>query len=94
MRRDKINSSNLILFLLSSVQALDKCLPILPQVDRTAMLNANVIDLQWISERTGNHWITSHLEGKVLLYSCTYSFDSNQFHCFHFQIQQKLQRNH
>lgn len=43
---------------------LDKCLPILPQVDRMAMLNANVIDLQWIADRTGCHWITGHVEGK------------------------------
>lgn len=42
---------------------LDRCLPILPQVDRMAMLNANVIDLQWIADRTGGHWITGHVEG-------------------------------
>lgn len=42
---------------------LEKCLPVLPQVDRTAMLNANVIDLQWIADRTGGHWITGHVEG-------------------------------
>lgn len=45
------------------LQVLDKCLPILPQVDRMAMLNANVIDLQWIAERTGGHWISGHVEG-------------------------------
>lgn len=45
---------------------LDRCLPILPQVDRMAMLNANVIDLQWIADRTGGHWITGHVEGKRL----------------------------
>lgn len=42
---------------------LDRCLPILPQVDRMAMLNANVIDLHWIADRTGGHWITGHVEG-------------------------------
>lgn len=45
-------------------QVLDKCLPILPQVDRMAMLNANVIDLQWITDRTGGHWTTGHVEGE------------------------------
>lgn len=48
-----------------SIQVLDKCLPILPQVDRMAMLNANVIDLQWIADRTGGHWITGHVEGNA-----------------------------
>lgn len=42
---------------------LDRCLPILPQVDRMAMLSANVIDLQWIADRTGGHWISGHIEG-------------------------------
>lgn len=46
---------------------LDKCLPILPQVDRTAMLNANIIDLQWIADRTGGHWITGHIDGKMTI---------------------------
>lgn len=27
------------------------------------MLNANIIDLQWIAERTGGHWISGHVEG-------------------------------
>lgn len=45
---------------------LDKCLPILPQVDRMAMLNASVIDLQWIADRTGGHWFgCGHVEGKT-----------------------------
>lgn len=48
-------------------QVLDKCLPILPQVDRMAMLNANVIDLQWIADRTGAHWISGHVEGKSFI---------------------------
>lgn len=47
-------------------QVLDKCLPILPQVDRMAILNANIIDLQWIADRTGGHWIAGHVEGSLI----------------------------
>lgn len=46
-------------------QVLDKCLPMLPQVDRMAMLNANVIDLQWIADRSGGIWTTGVVEGTV-----------------------------
>lgn len=46
-------------------QVLDKCLPLLTQMDRMAMLNANIIDLQWIAERTGGHWISGHVEGII-----------------------------
>lgn len=42
---------------------LDKCLPVLPQIDRMAMLNANVIDLQWIADRNGGIWTTGNLDG-------------------------------
>lgn len=52
-------------FYIFLLKVLEKCLPILPQVDRMAMLNANVIDLQWITERTGGHWISGHVEGKI-----------------------------
>ncbi|XP_037930850.1 protein furry isoform X3 [Teleopsis dalmanni] len=38
-------------------QVLEKCLPHLPQTDKTAILNANVIDLQWIAERTSGVWL-------------------------------------
>ncbi|XP_055323770.1 protein furry isoform X11 [Sitodiplosis mosellana] len=55
---------------------LDKCLPILPQVDRMAMLNANVIDLQWIAERTGGHWISGHVEDSTK--SSTSTLNLNQ----------------
>lgn len=34
----------------------------LPQVDKTALLNANIIDLQWIADRSGGIWTTGHLE--------------------------------
>lgn len=43
-------------------QVLEKCLPMLPQVDKTSLLNANVIDLQWIADRSGGIWTTGHLE--------------------------------
>ncbi|XP_049542885.1 protein furry isoform X2 [Anopheles darlingi] len=43
-------------------QALEKCLHMLPQTDRTAMLNANVIDLQWIVDRNSGVWTTGHVE--------------------------------
>lgn len=37
----------------------------LPQIDKTAMLNANVIDLQWIADRSGGIWTTGHIEGNL-----------------------------
>uniref|UniRef100_A0A182NNI5 Cell morphogenesis protein N-terminal domain-containing protein n=1 Tax=Anopheles dirus TaxID=7168 RepID=A0A182NNI5_9DIPT len=43
-------------------QVLEKCLHMLPQTDRTAMLNANVIDLQWIVDRNSGVWTTGHVE--------------------------------
>ncbi|XP_049295874.1 protein furry isoform X6 [Anopheles funestus] len=43
-------------------QVLEKCLHMLPQTDRTAMLNANVIDLQWIVDRNSGVWTTGHIE--------------------------------
>ncbi|XP_031631504.1 protein furry isoform X4 [Contarinia nasturtii] len=55
---------------------LDKCLPILPQVDRMAILNANVIDLQWIADRTGGHWISGHFEDSTK--SSTSTLNLNQ----------------
>lgn len=45
-------------------QVLDKCLPILPQTDKMAILNANIIDLQWITERTGGIWSVGHVDGE------------------------------
>ncbi|XP_065087337.1 protein furry isoform X3 [Ochlerotatus camptorhynchus] len=43
-------------------QVLEKCLHMLPQADRTAMLNANVIDLQWIVDRNSGVWTVGHIE--------------------------------
>lgn len=41
---------------------MDKCLHMLPQAERTAMLAANVIDLQWIADRTSGIWTVGHSE--------------------------------
>ncbi|GAB0100590.1 protein furry [Sergentomyia squamirostris] len=41
---------------------MDKCLHMLPQAERTAMLAANVIDLQWIVDRTSGIWTVGHTE--------------------------------
>ncbi|XP_055686760.1 protein furry isoform X4 [Lutzomyia longipalpis] len=41
---------------------MDKCLPMLPQAERAAMLAANVIDLQWIADRTSGIWSIGHTE--------------------------------
>lgn len=43
-------------------QVLERCLHMLPQADRTAMLNANVIDLQWIVDRNSGVWTVGHIE--------------------------------
>lgn len=56
-------SQAIFIIIFIHLQVLDKCLPILPQVDRMAILNANIIDLQWIADRTGGHWIAGHVEG-------------------------------
>lgn len=73
----------LVFFHFYHLQVLDKCLPILPQVDRMAMLNANVIDLQWIAERTGGHWISGHVEGSIdvdyILFSMSTYFEFSFF---------------
>ncbi len=45
------------------LQVLEKCLPMLPQAEKVAILNANVIDLQWITDRTSGIWTTSHMDG-------------------------------
>lgn len=37
----------------------------LPQSERTAILNANVIDLQWIIERNSSIWSTGYVEESV-----------------------------
>lgn len=34
----------------------------LPQSERTAILNANVIDLQWITERSSGIWSVGYIE--------------------------------
>lgn len=47
------------------IQVLDKCVHMLPQADRTAIINANMIDLQWITERTGGVWMTGHVEDVI-----------------------------
>lgn len=78
---------------------LDRCLPILPQVDRMAMLNANVIDLHWIADRTGGHWITGHVEGAHIYKICLFSsiFAKNILlikQCFPQQISQNPQPAH
>ncbi|XP_059216177.1 protein furry isoform X3 [Stomoxys calcitrans] len=38
-------------------QVLEKCLPHLPQTEKTAILNATQIDLQWIVERSSGVWL-------------------------------------
>uniref|UniRef100_A0A1B0EV26 Cell morphogenesis protein N-terminal domain-containing protein n=1 Tax=Lutzomyia longipalpis TaxID=7200 RepID=A0A1B0EV26_LUTLO len=43
-------------------ELMDKCLPMLPQAERAAMLAANVIDLQWIADRTSGIWSIGHTE--------------------------------
>lgn len=85
-------------------KVLDKCLPMLPQIDRMAMLNANVIDLQWIADRSGGIWTTGHIEGefykiKTFFTNVFFFFQILTFvHLFHckylLQIPPNLQRLH
>lgn len=51
-------------------------MPMLPQSERTAILNANVIDLQWIIERNSNIWSVGYIEESVKTSATTQS--SNQ----------------
>ncbi|KAG5678891.1 hypothetical protein PVAND_008517 [Polypedilum vanderplanki] len=55
------------------IDVVDKCCPklldslmhLLPQSERTAILNANVIDLQWIVERNSSIWSIGYIEESV-----------------------------
>lgn len=38
---------------------------VLPQSERTAILNANVIDLQWIIERNSSIWSIGYIEESI-----------------------------
>lgn len=46
----------------------EKCLPLLPQTEKTAILNANCIDLQWIAERTSGVWLAGLTDGECFFY--------------------------
>lgn len=46
-------------------QIVEKCLPLLPQAEKTAILNANCIDLQWIAERSSGVWLAGLTDGKA-----------------------------
>ncbi|XP_037907815.1 protein furry isoform X6 [Hermetia illucens] len=43
-------------------QVLEKILPLLPQTEKTAILNANVIDLQWIVDRNSGIWVSGYVD--------------------------------
>lgn len=45
----------------------------LPQSERTAIFNANVIDLQWIIERNSNIWSIGYIEESVKATTLTQS---------------------
>jgi hypothetical protein len=49
----------------NSKQILDSIVHMLPQSERTAILNANVIDLQWIIERNSSVWSIGYIEETV-----------------------------
>lgn len=57
-------------------------MPMLSQADKTAILNANVIDLQWIADRTGGIWTTGHIEG-IVTKNLLFSFLTNEIHRFY-----------
>lgn len=71
-----------ILFVRKMLQVLEKCLPMLPQAEKIAMLNANVIDLQWITDRTSGIWTTSHMDGMYFVSSLRSSVSKQHFCCF------------
>lgn len=50
--------------MLFNQQVLEKCLPHLPQTEKTAILNATQIDLQWIAERSSGVWLGGLTDGK------------------------------
>lgn len=41
---------------------MDKCVHMLPQTEKAAVLSANLIDLQWISERSNGIWTVGQAE--------------------------------
>ncbi|CAO1322409.1 unnamed protein product [Diamesa hyperborea] len=46
-------------------QILEKCMHMLPQSERTAILNANFIDLQWIIDRNSAIWSVGFVEETI-----------------------------
>lgn len=44
---------------------MERCLHLLPQTERAAVLSANTIDLQWISERTNGVWTVGQAEDSM-----------------------------
>lgn len=44
---------------------MEKCMHMLPQSERTAILNANFIDLQWIIDRNSAIWSVGFVEETI-----------------------------
>ncbi|KAH7962694.1 hypothetical protein HPB52_017528 [Rhipicephalus sanguineus] len=45
--------------------AIEKCLPYLPASEKSAVLSAPVVDLQWLAERSSSAWTTGSPEGST-----------------------------
>lgn len=45
--------------------AIEKCLPYLPASEKSALLSAPVVDLQWLAERSSSAWTTGSPEGSA-----------------------------
>lgn len=60
-------------------QVVEKCLPYLPQAEKTAILNASQIDLQWIAERSSGIWLGGQTDGNIYIYNLIFFLSINRF---------------
>lgn len=56
-------------------KVVEKCLPLLPPTEKTAVLNASSIDLQWLVDRTTSAWNAGLAEDGTIKSGSTYTFN-------------------
>jgi hypothetical protein len=49
----------------------------LPQADKTALMSANIVDLQWIIDRNSGVWTTGHIEDSTKASTLTLCFSQS-----------------
>lgn len=56
------------------VQVIEKCLPLLPPTEKTAIQAAGNIDLQWLADRNSSVWTAGLFEDGIVKNSANYNF--------------------